>query len=134
MNRHNQQAIRKLKQEFASFQARLNAILAEIEHQNNVQSCSLPEVQACIDAVCRHYRVDQTDIMGPRRVGDIALARQVAMYLARKTSNYRDERIAACFNRERTTVPYTIEAIEERMEWDKGLKAFIEKFIHEVRS
>lgn len=133
MNRHNLQAIRKLKQEFAAFQARLNAILAEIEHQNNIQSCSLPEVQACIETVCRHYRINIYDVIGPRRLGDVALARQVAMYLCRKLTDYREERVGDCFNRDRNTVAHAVTAIQNRIDSDPAFKAQMEAFLNELR-
>jgi len=63
----------------------------------------------------------------PVRKKQVALARQIAMFLAKKVGNYPYTQIASSFNRDdHTTVIHAVRKVEELMEEDEELKRFVE--------
>jgi chromosomal replication initiator protein len=63
--------------------------------------------------VCEKFGVEIEQIEGSSRKKQIALARQVAMYLARKFGNFSFPKIASAFNRDdHTTVMHAVNKIE----------------------
>lgn len=132
MNKNNAAAVRRLKTAFAAFQREVESLLKEIEHANNVTSCSLPEVEACIKAAASHYRIHSSEIMGRRRNADTAWARQVAVYLATQTTRYGYDRIAKCFNMQRTNIYHTVDAVKNRISTEKPIRDEVEGLIKQL--
>ena len=63
--------------------------------------------------VCEKFGVEINQIEGSSRKKQIALARQVAMYLARKFGNFSFPKIASAFNRDdHTTVMHAVNKVE----------------------
>ena len=63
--------------------------------------------------VCEKFEIEIEQIEGSSRKKQIALARQVAMYLARKFGNFSFPKIASAFNRDdHTTVMHAVNKIE----------------------
>jgi len=66
--------------------------------------------------VAKAFGVKVKDIKGPRRTKDIALARQVAMYILREEFNYKLEEVANYVNRkDHTTVIHAIDKVKSKM-------------------
>lgn len=94
--------------------------IASSQHRNQT---TVPDV---VDAVCRHYQVDEKDIKGRQRARKIVLPRQVAMYLLREETEISLEEIGrAMGGRDHTTVLHGIKKIETAMENDVQLRASI---------
>jgi chromosomal replication initiator protein len=80
-------------------------------------------VEEIISGVARFYHLERDDLTGPRRTKDLALARQVAMYLAREETSTSLVHIGmALGNRDHTTVMHGHDKIERDIEEDDKLR------------
>ena len=74
----------------------------------------VPTADVIIDEVCKFYNINPEVLRGQGKTKDIAIARQIAMYLIRRMTNLSLKEIGKEFeNRDHTTVLYSIERIEE---------------------
>lgn len=73
-------------------------------------------IDRIIDAVCAHFGVKGTDVLGKRRHRSVALPRHVCMYLARQLTPHSLEEIGLKFGgRDHTVVMYAVRNIESKM-------------------
>ena len=78
--------------------------------------------QDVMEAVSRYYSVSLQDMVGPSRVREILIPRQIAMYLLNKYLRMSTVRVGEYFsNRDHTTVMNAIDKIQERMQGDPQL-------------
>ena len=83
-----------------------------------------------ISAVAQQYQVPEQDLLGPRRTRQIALPRQVAMYLIREETETSLPKIGqALGGRDHTTVMYGHDRISDLIERDDGLR----RQVHAIR-
>jgi len=83
-----------------------------------------------ISAVAQQYQVPEEDLLGPRRTRQIALPRQVAMYLIREETETSLPKIGqALGGRDHTTVMYGHDRISDLIERDDGLR----RQVHAIR-
>ncbi len=76
-----------------------------------------------IAAVAQQFQVPEAELCGPRRTRQLALPRQVAMYLIREETDESLPRIGqALGGRDHTTVMYGYDRISDRLETDEGLR------------
>jgi chromosomal replication initiator protein len=76
-----------------------------------------------VDVVARSFNVTSDHILGRDRSQNVALPRQVAMYLLREESNASLPQIGqAIGGRDHTTVMYAIEKISDMLERDDRLR------------
>ena len=76
-----------------------------------------------ISAVAQQYQIPEDDLLGPRRTRQIALPRQVAMYLIREETETSLPKIGqALGGRDHTTVMYGHDRISDLIERDNGLR------------
>lgn len=76
-----------------------------------------------ISAVAQQYQVPEEDLLGPRRTRQIALPRQVAMYLIREETDTSLPKIGqALGGRDHTTIMYGHDRISDLIERDDGLR------------
>lgn len=79
------------------------------------------------EAVARQFNVSINDLSGKRRTQNIALARQVAMYLCRKHVSRSFPEIGALFGgRDHSTVIHAIKTMNDRMIADESLNKHIQ--------
>lgn len=76
------------------------------------------QVDAVIDAVCAYRMVSRKQILSGERTRDIAWARQEAQHILRETAGYSSPRIGREFDRDHTTVLYSLDAVAHRMKGD----------------
>jgi len=57
--------------------------------------------------------VSEGDILSNRRTADLVIARQVAMYIARKTTDLSYKQIGESFGKDHTTVLYNVGRIND---------------------
>ncbi len=95
----------------------------------------LPKVQEIIDEIIKekvptpediiketagYYALESEDLTGQRKTHEIALARQISMYLIRNMTKLSLKEIGACFeNRDHTTVLSSVTKIEKLIEKDQ---------------
>jgi chromosomal replication initiator protein len=69
-----------------------------------------------MNAVASYYGITVNDLTGNSRVAQIAIARQVAMYICREQTNLSLPKIGQLFgNRDHTTVMYAFKKIGDLM-------------------
>ncbi len=79
-------------------------------------------------AVCSQFSVRLVDLRSKRRTRNIAVPRQIAMYLCRKLLQSSYPAIGAMFGgRDHSTVIHAVTVIERRMKEDSGFQATVER-------
>jgi len=83
-------------------------------------------VDVVIDTVCQHYQVSKKDVLGEDRRQNIALARQVAMYLCRNMLGLSYPALGRSFGgKDHSTVIYSVKKIKEMQEDGKDMKQLL---------
>lgn len=84
---------------------------------------SIRSEEHLIGMVSKYFSVESTEVLGPSRKQEIALTRQVAMYMMKRELNYSLERIGHIFGgRNHTTAMHSINNIKTRLQSDVGLQ------------
>lgn len=71
------------------------------------------KIEKIISEVSRTYNVSENDILSNRKTANLALARQVAMYIAKETTNLSYQAIGEAFKKDHSTVLYNVKRIQE---------------------
>ena len=71
------------------------------------------KVEKIIAEVAKTYNISEADILSNRRTSALVLARQVAMYIARETTDLSFKAIGESFGKDHTTVLHNVNKIEE---------------------
>lgn len=83
-------------------------------------------VDVVLDTVCQHYQVNKKDVLGEDRRQNIALARQVAMYLCRHMLGLSYPALGRSFGgKDHSTVIYSVKKIHELQEDAKEMKQLL---------
>jgi chromosomal replication initiator protein len=77
------------------------------------------------NVVCDHFSLRPTDLRSRRRSQQVALPRQVAMYLCRRHMNASYPQIGQLFGRDHSTVIHAVTTVEQRLKADAGLQAVL---------
>ena len=91
------------------------------------------KIEQIISEVARNYSVSETEILSNRRPANIAFARQVAMYVAKETTELSYKAIGESFGKDHTTVLYACTIIEKRIKIDERQKDIIEEIIKNIK-
>ncbi len=85
------------------------------------------ELQAedIINCVCNFYKVEKKELLSKKKTKEIALARQVSMYLVLDMMSLPQLTVGKIFGRDHATVIYTRDKISEQMESDNKLSVEI---------
>jgi chromosomal replication initiator protein len=78
-------------------------------------------------AVAEHFDVRITDLSSKRRPRDVAVPRQVAMFLCRKMTRSSFPEIANAFSKTHATVLHACRAVSSRMDVDPELRDHVER-------
>lgn len=87
-----------------------------------------------IQKVSFYYNIGESDLTGKIKTKEIAIPRQVAMYLCRKLLSMNDTSIAKEFSKDRTTAKHNIEKIEADINTNDKLNADINYIIKDIES
>lgn len=105
-------------------------ILKDIIHDE--KPISIESVQKI---VCEFYTMKLSDIKAKRRTKDIALPRQVAMYLSKQVTNASLSDIGKQFGgKDHATVIYACKQIEERRSKDETFNRMIENLLNKIKN
>ncbi len=74
-----------------------------------------------INCVCDFYKVSKTELLSKKKTKEIALARQVSMYLVLDMMSLPQLTVGKIFGRDHATVNYTRDKISEQMETETKL-------------
>jgi len=92
------------------------------------------KVPKVLKEVSRSFGVTVKDLKGPRRTKELALARQVAMFILREEFNYKLEEIAKFLNRQdHTTVLHAIDKIKSKMMIQEGFNSQVSHIITAIQ-
>lgn len=92
------------------------------------------KIDEIIVEVAKTYNVSPTDILSNRRTASLVLARQVAMYIARETTDLSYKSIGESFAKDHTTVLYNVNKIEEFLKDRPYQKELVDDIIKNLRS
>lgn len=92
------------------------------------------KIEQIITEVARTYNVSEGDILSTRRTADLVKARQVAMYIARETTELPYSSIGEAFGKNHTTVLYTEKKVKEMMKENSYEKTVIEDIIKNLKA
>jgi chromosomal replication initiator protein len=121
-------ALNKILMMAQLYNRRLNLALAmeALTDGSASQRRTTTSASEVIDAVSKHYQVEEKDLMGRKRTRDVVLPRQIAMYLLREETDISLEEIGrAIGGRDHTTVMHGIKKIEAALESDIQMRASI---------
>lgn len=84
-------------------------------------------VESIINEVSHYYSISKQDILGKKRVKEIVMPRQVAMYLSRELTNLSFPKIGEHFgNKNHTTIIHAYEKISDALKIDTVLQEDIQ--------
>ncbi len=111
--------------------------LEEIAHTLGVDSEARREkvkIPTVVRTVAKSFGVAVKDIKGSGRTKDVALARQVVMFILREEFNYKLEQIAGFVNRkDHTTVIHAIDKVRSKMMIQEGFNKQISEIIAKIQ-
>jgi chromosomal replication initiator protein len=100
----------------------------------NTNRHSAITVDSIIRMVADFFKLSLSDLKGKKRNKNIALARQVAMYVIREVTEYSTTEIGIEFGgRDHTTVMHSCQKIEQMVKFDPSFDASIQKLLREAR-
>ena len=86
-------------------------------------------------AICDHFDLKISDLKSKRRTKDVALARQMAMYLCRKYTSTSFPAIGAEFGgRDHSTVIHASKSIEKKTLTDPYVKATMDRIVRQLKN
>jgi chromosomal replication initiator protein len=84
-------------------------------------------------AVCDHFSLRTADLRSKRRSKNVAMPRQIAMYLCRRLMNASFPHIGELFGRDHSTVIHATTVTERRIKEDTGFQATVERLERTIR-
>ncbi len=90
-------------------------------------------IDEVLDEVSRSYGVSKEDILSKRKTGEIVFARQVSMYIIREISQLPYKTIGKMFNKDHSTVIYTIDKIVKKLEQNTHQKKLVDDIIKNLQ-
>ena len=85
------------------------------------------------DAVCTHFSLRPSDLRSKRRSKNVALPRQLAMYLCRRLLNASFPYIGQLFARDHSTVIHATTVTERRLKDDAAFQATVDRLERTIR-
>ena len=92
------------------------------------------KIEQVQQAVASHYNIAVEDIRGKKRVTNVSVPRQIAMYICRVVLEETLPKIGAEFGgKNHNTVMHSVTKIKKEMEKDDGLRSEVEKIISKLK-
>ena len=91
-------------------------------------------IEKIINEVARTYNVMPADIRGKKRNANVSAARQMTMYIIREVTGMSMEAIGQEFQRDHSTVVYSIKTMAENITRDQHLKEMCSDIMKNVRT
>jgi chromosomal replication initiator protein len=91
----------------------------------SIKRTSCPQIDRIKVLVAGEFRTTVAHLIGPQRYRRLVRARQVAMWLARRTTAHSLPQIGWAFDRDHTTIMHGVEKVDEIMERDPAFAAMV---------
>ncbi len=104
--------------------------IKDLINDENDEPVTIDEV---LNEVSRSYGVSKEDILSKRKTGEIVFARQVSMYIIREISQLPYKTIGKMFNKDHSTVIYTIDKIEKKLNQNSHQKKMVDDIIKNLQ-
>ncbi len=137
VNTRQLEGVVKKLQAFISIQNKVPNLSVVQGFVRDIISDDKPEpikIDDIIAEVAKTYNVSVSDILSNRRTAPLVLARQVAMFIARETTDLSFKTIGENFGKDHTTVLYNVNKIEEFLKDRPYQKELVEDIIKNLRS
>lgn len=128
-----EQLVSKVSQQFEIIQGSLHTLMSSKASSGStprlafVDPLKAEQVESIQRAVADYFRIKMQDLKGVSRKPEVALPRQIAMYLIRKQTGIGLRGIGTYFGgRDHTTVLHACEKVQARIEKDEGVCKAIE--------
>ncbi len=92
------------------------------------------KIDDIIEEVAKTYNVSVSDIISNRKTASLVLARQVAMYISRETTDLSFKAIGESFGKDHTTVLYNVKKIDDFLKDRPYQKELVDDIIKNLRS
>ncbi len=92
------------------------------------------KIEKIISEVAKTYNVTEEEILSNRKTANLVLARQVAMYIARKSTDLSYKMIGEGFGKDHSTVLYNVEKIENFLKDKPHEKGLVDDIIKNLKS
>ncbi|MDD4851321.1 MAG: chromosomal replication initiator protein DnaA [Gemmiger sp.] len=109
------------------------AITAIKDTLNDTQPVPIT-IEKIINEVARTYNVLPSDIRGKKRSSSVSSARQMTMYIIREITGMSMEAIGAEFQRDHSTVVYSLKTMDEAIQRDRHIKETVDDIVKNVRT
>lgn len=96
-------------------------------------SCEIT-IEKIVKLVSENFDLRVADILGKKRTGNIAKARQVAMYLTRKLTTLSTPVIGEEFGRNHATILHAVQRVEKDCERDETLRHTLNRLERQLKS
>ncbi len=137
VNTRQLEGVVKKLQAYISIQKKVPTISTVQGIIKDIISDTKPEpikIEKIISEVAHVYNVSESDILSNRRTAELVIARQVAMYIARETTDLSFKAIGESFGKDHTTVIYNVKKIEEFLTDKPYQKELVDDLISNLRS
>lgn len=91
------------------------------------------KIERIIEEVARTYRVSESDILSKRKTAQLTQARQIAMYIARETTELPYQAIGESFGKDHSTVLYNVRKVEEFLKDKPYEKEVVDEIIRNLK-
>jgi len=109
-------------------------ITGVINDMFKVEGNALPTPGLIISQVCKYYSVDEATLLGTLKTKGVTEARHMAVYLTRQLTNLSLPDIGKEFNRDHSTILYSIQKVEAGAKNDIRMKEIIRDITATINS
>jgi chromosomal replication initiator protein len=137
MNIRQLEGVVKKLQAFISIQNHTPTVSVVQNIIREVVNDTKPEpikIEKIIAEVARTYDVSEKDIISKRKTAELAKARQIAMYIARETTELSYKPIGEAFGKDHTTVLYAVKKVEAFLKENPHEKEIIDDIIKNIKN
>ncbi len=137
MNTRQLEGVVKSLQAYIQLQGQIPTIAVVQKIIREVVNDTKPEpikIEKIIEEVARTYDVSEKEIISKRKTAELAKARQIAMYIARETTELSYKPIGEAFGKDHTTVLYAVKKVETWLKEDPHEKELIDDIIKNLKN
>ncbi len=98
-----------------------------------VDNSSVPTVDKIVTEVARTYGADKEDIYSKKQNAQTTEMRQMAMYIVREMTELSTKLIGREFNRDHSTVVYSLDKFSKRYNEDSKLRSVVDNIMKNIR-